>query len=379
MGRRNALMLALVGLLAACAPTAPAQPAAPATGGSAPAAPPPSAGHSSEVLRLLAAAQAAGERELTLSWSDNTLAGSAGARRFEQLFGEYYGMPITVNFTPGPTMTDTANRVIQEVATGRRTVTDLLLGGETHYALLLDRGVTEDYDYTLLSPRITPDIVAPNNAAVEVATRLPGIPYNTNLIPPSQAPRTLEAALNPAWRPIMASTPNASNFDRLAARPEWGPERVKSYVSRLSGNISGLMRCGEMSRLMSGEFGMLVMDCGGFEVHKARAKGGPVAHIIPEDAAIMAVFYLGVPRTAAHPNVAKLYLNLLMSEVGQRTLYEMEFLDHAGLPGSQSAAELSEARAKGFTPLKTDARFIAEHQELNALSEELTAILRSAQ
>jgi ABC-type Fe3+ transport system substrate-binding protein len=101
-----------------------------------------------------------------------------------------------------------------------------------------------------------------------------------------------------------------------------------------------------------------------------------VAHVIPEDAAVIAIFYLGVPRTAAHPNLAKLFINMLMSEAGQRTVYETEYMDHVGLPGSQSVAELNDVRAKGITPLKVDARFIAEHPEMERLSQELTALLR---
>src|SRR5262249_3847152 len=265
---------------------------------------------------------------------------------------EMYGTDIRINFTPGPTMTEMASKVSQEVATGRKASTDLLLGGETHYAPLLDRDVLESYDYTRLSPRITPDFVTPHEVGVEVATRLPGITYNTNLVAPADAPHTLAAALNPAWRDIMASTQNAANFDRVAARPDWGAERTKAYVARLSQNVSGLVRCGEVSRFMSGEFGMLVMDCGGYEVVKCQHRGGPVAHVIPEAAAVMAVFYLGVPRTAAHPSLAKLYVGMLMSEAGQRTLYETEYMDHVGLPGSQSAGELSAVHATGIAPLK---------------------------
>jgi ABC-type Fe3+ transport system substrate-binding protein len=382
----TALVVAGLALAACQPPAAPAagsagKPAPPASGvptSTASSAGPASAtAHSAEVNRLLAAARAVGETELSLSWSDNTFGGSAGAKRLEQLFNELYGTSIQVHFTPGPTMTEMSAKVAQEVATGRKTATDLLVGGETHYAQLVDRDVLESYDYTLLTPRITAEFLAPNNVGVEITTRLPGIPYNTNFVSPAEAPRTLEAALNPSWRPFMASTPNAANFDRIAALPHWGPERVKAYVTRLSQNVSGLMRCGEMSRIMSGEFGMLVMDCGGYEVHKGRARGGPVAHVIPEDGAVMAMFYLGVPRTAAHPNLAKLYVNMLLSEAGQRAVYETEHMDHAGLPGSQSAAELADVRAKGITPLRVDARFVIEHADLGNLSDELTRILRA--
>jgi iron(III) transport system substrate-binding protein len=368
--QRTLAALAAALLVAACQPApAPAsRPAAPDAAGAA--------SHSPEVTRLLAAARDAGEVELTLSWGDNELGGSAGSKRLERLFNELYGTSIQVNFTPGPTITEMTSKVSQEVATGRKTSTDLLLGADTHYGLLVERDVLERYEYTRLSDRITPQIVAPNNVGVEIATRLPGIMYNTNLVSPAEAPRTLEAVLDPKWRDIIASTPYAASSDRVAARPEWGPERMKAYVARLSQHIAGLVRCGETSRFMGGEFGMLVMDCGSYDAHKGRAQGGPVAHVIPEDPAVIAVYYLGVPRTAAHPNLAKLYIQMLVREAGQRALYQTEYMDHVGLPGSQSVAELNDVSAKGIAPLKVDARFIAEHPELGKLTEELTAILR---
>jgi hypothetical protein len=68
---------------------------------------------------------------------------------------------------------------------------------------------------------------------------------------------------------------------------------------------------------------------------------------------------------------------MLLSETGQRTIYETEYMDHAGLPGSQSAGELADVRAKGITPLRVDARFVIEHADLGNLSDELTRILRA--
>src|SRR5687767_6407980 len=103
-------------ILAACQPPAapPAgsvsKPAAPASGSPAATASNADAAsattHTPEGSRLLAAARAAGETELSLSWSDNTFGGSAGAKRLEQLFNEMYGTSIQVHFTPGPTMTE---------------------------------------------------------------------------------------------------------------------------------------------------------------------------------------------------------------------------------------------------------------------------------
>ncbi len=375
-------------LLAACQPTGgPARPGGSGGGTSSEAATPlpvpapAQAGtgaptHSPAVERLLAAARQAGETELVVSWSDNSLGGFEGAQRFEALFNRMYGTNITIRFVPGPSMTSMAAKVSQEVATGHRASTDLLLGGESHYGPLLDLDVLERFDYTSLSPRILPELVAPNDVAVEFTSRLPGITYNTDLVPPAEAPRTLEDTLHPKWKGKIASTPSAASFDRVASRPEWGAERMTAFVTRLAENAAGLIRCGENSRVISGEFAMLVMDCGSYDVNRLRHRGAPLGHVIPEDAATVVFFYLGVPRTAAHPNLAKLFINMIMSEEGQRTLYELAWIDHYALPGAQSVVELASLRAKGIEPLRIDARFVAANPEMTKLGDDLAKILR---
>ena len=147
-------------------------------------------------------------------------------------------------------------------------------------------------------------------------------------------------------------------------------------MSRLSENIAGLTRCGELPRIMSGEFAMLVMDCGSYDANRLRAEGAPLAHVIPEDAATVLFFYMGVPRTAPHPNLAKLYVNMWLTEEGQRLYYEIEWSDHYALPGSRSATELAGLRAKGGEPLRMDARFVNERPDTIKLGDDLAKILR---
>jgi ABC-type Fe3+ transport system substrate-binding protein len=60
--------------------------------------------------------------------------------------------------------------------------------------------------------------------------------------------------------------------------------------------------------------------------------------------------YLGVPRNATHPHLAKLFVNAVLSELGQRILDEVDVADHPELPGSQTAAEFSDLKARGGRP-----------------------------
>lgn len=331
--------------------------------------------HSEEVGRLLTAATGRGERELNLSWSGVTLGGSEGARKLEALFNRMYGTSIKVNFTPGVSMPEMAARVAQELAAGQKALTDLLIGADDHFASLWKQKVLEEYDYTKLSQRITKDIVAYNNLGVEVLDIIPCIAYHADLVPPAEVPRKLADVLQPKWKGKIASTQYAAFFPRIAYRPEWGVERMRAFLQRLSSQVGGLLRVGEESRIISGEFVMLVL-ADSRSARQARAKGAPLGCAVPEDAATANFLHLGVPRNAAHPNLAKLFMNMVGSEEGQKIVYEVYFADHHALPGSQSAAELRELSAKGIHLLRTGVQFGVEHPEMRDLSAEFQKILR---
>lgn len=359
-----------------------AQPAAVASSAPAQAAgvqPSPSAQTGSlspEAQRLVAAAKANGETDLNLSWSQDLLGGTDGASQFQDLMNQMYGLNVKISFTPGPSMTNMAGKVAQEAAAGQPASTDVFVGSELHYSTLYSANALESYDYTQLSPRITQQFLAPNNIGVEYASRFPDITYNSNLVSPADVPHTLQDVLNPRWNGKIASNVDAAGFDRIALLPNWGADNLKAYLTSLSKEVSGLIRCGEYDRLASGEFEMLVMDCGTYSARAYAAKGAPIAGVIPLDAAVEAFWYLGVPNTSAHPDLAKLYVNAVMSEAGQRLLYKVNYTDDADLPGSQSAPELADLRAQNVQPERVDVQFVLDHPELPQLTQESIDILR---
>jgi ABC-type Fe3+ transport system substrate-binding protein len=360
--------------LAACQPAA--RPAGP-SGASQPApaasatAPPT---QSAEVQRLLAAAREAGETELNLSWSANSFGGYEGVARFESLFNRMYGTNIKINLTPGPSMPDMHAKVLQELAAGRKASTDVLPGAENEMANILPREALEEYDYTLLSPRIIPEVVAAKNIAVEVYSTIPAIVYNSDLVRGADVPRALEDVLDPKWKGKIAGGQTLGALSRVAMRPEWGPERMKAFVARLSQQVGGLIRNSEENRIISGEFMMYVMG----NTHGAREpqrKGAPIGYVIPPDGATAGFQHMGVPRNSEHPNLAKLFINAVVSEEGQRILWDTYASDHHGLPGSQSGAEVAELKAKGSGIFDVDVQVILEHPEMNPLRVELDRML----
>ena len=122
-----------------------------------------------------------------------------------------------------------------------------------------------------------------------------------------------------------AATPTTSGARR-------GPS---NYVTKLSRQITGLIRCGEAERIATGEYLALVMDCTGQDALQWQEKGAPVGQMMPLDAAQQRYYYFAIPKNAQHPNAAKLYSVFQMTEEGQRLSYETWKTDLHFLPGSR--------------------------------------------
>lgn len=359
--------------LAACqsAPPAPSPATAPPTASAQPATT-----LSPEVQRLIAAAKANNENELDLSWSGTTMGGADGAKMHQDIFNKMFGLNAQFVFTPGPSMSEMSGKLQEELAAGQKASSDVYFGAETHYNALIGKGLLEDYDYTALSPRITSDMLAPDNMAVEISSRVPGITYNTNLVQGADIPHKLADLLDPKWTGKIVGTVDAAGFDAMAYRPEWTLGTMTDYVGKLSQQVSGLIRCGNSDRVASGELLMLAMDCGTYQARSDSAKGEPVASVIPDDAATVLFFYLSVPKNSAHPNLSTLFIDEVLTEEGQRVIYTTDSTDLYTLPGSQSAAELADLKAKGVEPLRVDVQFRAAHPGGADFSDQLAKILR---
>jgi ABC-type Fe3+ transport system substrate-binding protein len=383
---RNAIVVAALGalLLTACQPAPQASrsssPAgqAPATGGAGAAgasASAPSDAHAAEIQRLLAAARANGETELNLSWTGTAIGPGDAHAQLAALFNRMYGTDLRITYTPGSSMQEMVGKIAQEATADRKASSDVVLGTERHFVDLLNLDVVERYDYTRLSPRITPEVVAHDNSGVEVYSTIPSVVYNTDLVAERDLPRRLEDVLQPQWQGKIASTSAAAYFDVVAMRPEWGTARMKAFVARLSQQVGGLLRAGDTPTIASGQFSMLVLGPV-WATLEQKSKGAPLGFVIPEDAAGVRMVQMGVPRNSAHPNLAKLYINTLLTEEAQAILYRHYFNDNHGLPGSQSGAPLAQLRARGVEVLKVNSKFILDHPEIDALDSELADAIR---
>ncbi len=128
-----------------------------------------------------------------------------------------------------------------------------------------------------------------------------------------------------------------------------GNKTMTDFTKRLTNHIGGLMRCGSVDRLTSGEFLMLVFSCGDQYVNRAKNSGSgePLGYALMKEAVISHTRYGMVPVNSSSPNAAALFVAYLHSKEGQKWMWKQNGLDLPLYPESEMRKKLLAAQAKG--------------------------------
>ncbi|HEY7067616.1 MAG TPA: ABC transporter substrate-binding protein [Chloroflexota bacterium] len=304
------------------------------------------------------------EGQLTLIWGEGTMGGTDGVRRIAEGLNREYGLNLSVQFTPGPSMANMMTRLTEETQAGRRASTDVMVGYGIHMAALTQAQGLLTSDWQSWAPHISsPDLVSANGGAVTFQTSYSGITYNTQRLTGDAVPRSMQDLLKPQYKGHIASTPYGATFDYLATDELWGEQRTDDYLVKLSDQLAGLIRCNETERVASGEFEVFALDCSQSNALEAKAKGMPVDIVIPSDAVFLIPLYMAVPKTAAHPNAAKLFIDYVLSREVQDFLADSDKADSHLLEGSKTAKQLDQLRAQGVHFTVADVDFVLRQDE----------------
>jgi ABC-type Fe3+ transport system substrate-binding protein len=323
-------------------------------------------------------AEASKEGKLELLWGANLLGGHEGAKEMGDGMNKMFGTKIAVRFTPGPNLNDVLNNIVIAAGAGRPSPTDLMLGSNLHASETFKRELAVKVDWQALLPgRIQAESVEADGQAIRVFTTLPGgIIYNTRHAP--YAPTKLEDLLKPEWKGKIASTPYASGFDLMSATDMWGEERAFDYARKLTGQISGLIRCAELDRIASGEFLALVMDCLGREWLVEQRKGAPIQHVVPADMPMQSFYYLVVPKNSRNPAAAKLFTTFLHTPEGQKLIFKHTESDLHSYADGEMAKEVGRYTAKGVVFKQIVVSWYMAHPETVATQRKIIPILTGA-
>ncbi len=324
---------------------------------------------------LKALAQAADkEGGLTLSWGEGTLGGSDGLKRFQDEINATYGTHLKFTFTPGPSMPAMGSKIATMMAAGQPSPSDVYIAFVRTMATLVPRHMFLKADWRALG--VPADAVEEDGTMVKLVSATPGILYNTQKVP--HKPERLTDFLKPEWKGKIASTPYVANFDMLASKAGWGAERAVDYAKKLSPQLAGLLRCNEAERVASGEFVAFFITCTGNDADEFIKKGAPLAQAVARDFAVVGYFYLAVPKNAAHPNAAKLFVANALTPAGQKLVYDTWGSDLDILPASRTKAQIDKVQqAYGVKMTRFEVQDSVDNKAGNKAWNEIRKIFRN--
>lgn len=320
------------------------------------------------------------EGKLKLTWGEGTLGGTTGMIHYENLMNEMFGTNIKIGFTPGPSMPTMGSQIATELAAGQSASSDVYIAAESYLVPLVKRKIFHVVEWPKLLPgRITAEMVEGDGMSLRIYSGLPGTPYNTRRVPKNEAPKSLKDFLKPFWKGKIASTPYVTGLNLLGAKELWGREAALDYIRKFSKQVAGLIRCNEMERVVSGEFLSLVMDCNGASTFELQAKGAPLEHAIPNDAAMIRHFFLSIPKNAENPNAAKLFTTFLLTKEAQKLLWESDFSDLYMFPESHIGQKVRRLEKQGVKFFVPTLEWVNNNPDIQNIAKEMVKILTQKQ
>jgi ABC-type Fe3+ transport system substrate-binding protein len=309
-----------------------------------------------------------------------TFGGRKGLAELETSFNKRFGLKTSINFAAGPDMNARAARLITEVKAGRKSSTDLYLGSQSHFALLHKEIALEKVNWAGIFPGLTTEMEIFPGEGVLVYTSPNGIIYNANLIPKDKAPRNYSDLIDPrlsqAWAGKLAIPPYVAWLAELSL--VWGPEKVKDFARKLVALSGGRLRYGEDERIVSGEFPIMANIGDAFgAMWTWQGKGAPLVAVPGLTPINTDYFQLGVPKNAAHPNLAKLFVAFMVSKEAQAVLQKYESRSSHLVEGTIMAKYLRDNRIQVQAPKESISYYLkGDSAEGLQFKEDLAKILK---
>lgn len=300
------------------------------------------------------------EKLLKLLWTEGHFGGDTGIQAILDAMNQRYGTNVSLQFTQGGSFPANLGRLTQEYRAKQPSSTDVFLGSAGHMVSGLQSGWLEKVDWESLLERPAPsNPVLPRinseGVGMAVASRVVGIVYNTNLVKGDDVPKSMEDVLDPKFKGQIATTPYVTGFYQFSAPDVLGIEFMRGFAQRLAPYLGGKIGCNSLDAVASGQFAMLIFDCGLDATIRYQRRGAPLAHVVPKEIIRDNVIDVGVPSNATNSNVAKLFINFLHTEQGQELLWKHGAYDLEVYPDSHSAKLVREFRKK-----YPDAKFLVD-------------------
>ena len=267
----------------------------------------------------------AATEEGAVTWY-STLIIDQAVRPLAAAFEEKYP-GINVSFSRA-TNSDTALKIINESKAGR--VQGDVFDGALSILPLMEAGLVEPYK-SESAEAFPDDLKDPDGHWTTTHQYFLTAGYNTSMVSPEDAPKTYEDLLDPKWKGNLAwtndLTPNGPPGFIANILTHMGEEDGMEYLRKLAeqqpASIPGSQRV-VLDRVIGGEYPVGLMT---FNHHSAisGAKGAPVDWIKMEPV-VATTSSIGIVKNAPHPNAAKLFVEFVLSDEGQKVLAEAFYL-----------------------------------------------------
>lgn len=218
---------------------------------------------------------------------------------------------------------------VQSEAQAGRAQADVF-DGSTAVFPLMEAGLVEPYKPEAAAD-FSPDNKDPDGywTAANLYFLVPAV--NTTLVDKADYPDTLDKLLDPRWKGKIAWTSDPTmlggpGFIYMVLQT-MGEEKGKAYLEKLAAqdivNVPASQRV-VLDKVISGEFPIGLMT---FNHHSviSQKKGAPVEWVKLEPV-IEAINPLGIVKDAPHPNAAKLLVEFILSEEGQKVMQEALYI-----------------------------------------------------
>ena len=117
------------------------------------------------------------------------------------------------------------------------------------------------------------------------------------------------------------------------------------------------------------------MNCGGRDWLTMKKNGAPIDGVVPEDFAAERYYYAAVPKNAANPNAAKLFVLFIESPEGQKMVWDSTLTDLHSYPDSHFAPVLADIEKGGVKFREFTVSWFLQHQEALQGQREAVPIL----
>ena len=187
------------------------------------------------------------------------------------------------------------------------------------------------------------------------------IMYNTNLVKPEEAPRSVFDLTDPRWKDQVGSadsTNGAVVAHLTVMRHIFGEERTEAFVRDLVANGTKFFGSHTEVRKAVGAGELKLGWVNHYYYHLSKAEGAPVGIVYPDQddlGLIVNSTNAGIIKGAKNPQAAQIFVDFLLSAEGQRVFAEANF-EHPVTPGVPLAA--------GVAPLDSFKRAVGTLQEM---------------